>query len=80
MAYTALPPSDPILQHSADTEKDKDKDKSKVSEPGKRSETQPSLAGSRQWCYISDTEVRLVSLDEVLKAKAYLCMYERIVD
>jgi ubiquitin carboxyl-terminal hydrolase 16/45 len=32
----------------------------------------------RQWVYISDTIVRLVSLEEVLKAKAYLCMYERI--
>jgi len=32
----------------------------------------------RQWCYISDTTVRPVSIDEVLKAKAYLCFYERM--
>ncbi|PCH44896.1 cysteine proteinase [Wolfiporia cocos MD-104 SS10] len=32
----------------------------------------------RQWAYISDTIVRLTTLDEVLKAKAYICMYERI--
>ena len=32
----------------------------------------------RQWAYISDTVVRLTTLDEVLKSKAYMCMYERI--
>ncbi|KAF5383153.1 hypothetical protein D9615_004960 [Tricholomella constricta] len=32
----------------------------------------------RQWAYISDTIVRLTTLEEVLKAKAYLCMYERL--
>ncbi|KAF8838935.1 cysteine proteinase [Paxillus ammoniavirescens] len=32
----------------------------------------------RDWAYISDTVVRLSSLDEVLKSKAYICMYERI--
>ncbi|KAE9390317.1 peptidase C19, ubiquitin carboxyl-terminal hydrolase 2 [Gymnopus androsaceus JB14] len=39
----------------------------------------PSPAnGRRQWAYISDTVVRLTTLEEVLKAKAYICMYERI--
>ena len=33
---------------------------------------------SRQWAYISDTVVRLTTLDEVLKSKAYMCLYERI--
>lgn len=33
---------------------------------------------SRQWAYISDTIVRLTTLEEVLKAKAYICMYERM--
>ncbi|KAJ7669344.1 hypothetical protein DFH06DRAFT_1084066 [Mycena polygramma] len=32
----------------------------------------------RQWAYISDTIVRLTTLEEVLKAKAYICMYERV--
>jgi len=32
----------------------------------------------RKWCYISDTVVRLASLEEVLRSKAYICMYERI--
>ncbi|KAG6835712.1 hypothetical protein H0H93_015423, partial [Arthromyces matolae] len=35
-------------------------------------------AAPRQWAYISDTIVRLTPLEEVLKAKAYICMYERI--
>lgn len=35
-------------------------------------------SGARKWCYISDTTVRLASLEEVMKAKAYICMYERI--
>lgn len=32
----------------------------------------------RQWAYVSDTVVRLTTLDEVLKSKAYMCLYERI--
>ena len=31
----------------------------------------------RQWAFISDTSVRLTTLEEVLRAKAYICMYER---
>jgi len=43
------------------------------------SSTPPPPAGrSRQWAYISDTIVRLTTLEEVLKAKAYICMYERV--
>ncbi|KAF7311801.1 USP domain-containing protein [Mycena indigotica] len=40
----------------------------------------PPAAGkdARQWAYISDTVVRLTTLEEVLKAKAYICMYERV--
>ncbi|KAK2465069.1 hypothetical protein APHAL10511_002877 [Amanita phalloides] len=37
-----------------------------------------SARSERQWAYISDTSVRLATLEEVLKAKAYICMYERI--
>ncbi|KAK7047918.1 hypothetical protein VNI00_006246 [Paramarasmius palmivorus] len=32
----------------------------------------------RQWAYISDTTVRLTTLEEVLKTKAYICLYERV--
>ncbi|KAF7346429.1 Ubiquitin carboxyl-terminal hydrolase [Mycena sanguinolenta] len=35
-------------------------------------------SSERQWAYISDTVVRLTTLEEVLKAKAYICMYERV--
>lgn len=35
-------------------------------------------SGKRQWAYISDTHVRVTSLEEVLRARAYLCMYERV--
>jgi hypothetical protein len=38
----------------------------------------PEMNEPRQWAYISDTVVRLTTLDEVLKSKAYLCLYERI--
>ncbi|KAG6833038.1 hypothetical protein H0H87_012049 [Tephrocybe sp. NHM501043] len=40
--------------------------------------TSAEVKAPRQWAYISDTIVRLTTLDEVLKAKAYMCMYERI--
>ncbi|GJJ10549.1 hypothetical protein Clacol_004776 [Clathrus columnatus] len=73
VAYTALPPSDTLPL-------DTGKDKSKTMESGKGHQHSGSQHSQRQWCYISDTEVKLVTLDEVLKAKAYLCMYERVVD
>ncbi|TEB31837.1 peptidase C19, ubiquitin carboxyl-terminal hydrolase 2 [Coprinellus micaceus] len=38
---------------------------------------QPATDKPRQWAYISDTIVRLTTLEEVLSAKAYICMYER---
>jgi len=41
--------------------------------PTKSTKTSP-----RRWCYISDTIVRTATLDEVLKSKAYICMYERL--
>ncbi|KAJ7698621.1 hypothetical protein B0H17DRAFT_1196724 [Mycena rosella] len=56
-----------------------------TSPPPPTSPTSPSDAAvdppakqERQWAYISDTVVRLTSLEEVLKAKAYICMYERV--
>lgn len=42
--------------------------------PAKR----PGVGEPRQWAYISDQVVKLTTLEEVLKAKAYLCLYERI--
>jgi len=62
IAYTALPDSQ-SLEGRSSTAPDEKRDAPK----------QP-----RQWAYISDTVVRLTTLEEVLKAKAYICMYERI--
>ncbi|RDB27569.1 Ubiquitin carboxyl-terminal hydrolase 45 [Hypsizygus marmoreus] len=74
IAYTALP--DP--RSPEDTEKS-DAHKHPHPHPhghghGHDHENKPP----RQWAYVSDTVVRLTTLEEVLKAKAYLCMYERI--
>lgn len=46
------------------------------SSPPSGASTTPTLA--RRWCYVSDTVVRLATFDEVLKSKAYICMYERV--
>jgi hypothetical protein len=51
--------------------------------PTTDSEAQKTIDGpvstmDRQWCCISDTVVRLASIDEVLKSKAYLLFYEKI--
>ena len=32
----------------------------------------------REWVYASDTAVRAASVDEVLRARAYLLIYEKI--
>ncbi|KAJ2919019.1 hypothetical protein MD484_g1447, partial [Candolleomyces efflorescens] len=45
--------------------------------PKESEKEQPSSPQERQWAYISDTIVRLTTLEEVLSAKAYICMYER---
>lgn len=39
--------------------------------------TDKAVSEERQWAFISDTAVRLTTLEEVLRAKAYICMYER---
>ncbi|KAF8970229.1 hypothetical protein BDZ97DRAFT_1792545 [Flammula alnicola] len=52
---------------------DKEASKTPMPEPAHH---HPNPA-ERQWAYISDTVVRLTTLEEVLHAKAYICMYER---
>lgn len=47
-------------------------------EKSDKREKGPEMNEPRQWAYISDTVVRLTTLGEVLKSKAYLCLYERI--
>ncbi|CAE6417084.1 unnamed protein product [Rhizoctonia solani] len=83
IAYIALPPQPVVTPETEeppntveepeakekDAGKDKEKDKAKGEDKNKR-----------PWVYISDTVVRPVSFEEVSKAKAYLCFYERFYD
>lgn len=69
IAYTALPPS------RTHTETPKSET---APLPGSSSAAGSEKQPPRRWAYISDTVVRLTTLEEVLKAKAYICMYERI--
>jgi hypothetical protein len=34
--------------------------------------------GRREWVYASDTAVRAATVDEVLRARAYLLIYEKV--
>ncbi|KAG8906741.1 hypothetical protein FRB99_006232 [Tulasnella sp. 403] len=76
VAYTALPTRTDVVGTNATN--------ATPETPSNRASTAPASAKSslrnkeRQWCYVSDTSVRPAPLDEVLKAKAYLCFYERI--
>ncbi|KZT28092.1 peptidase C19, ubiquitin carboxyl-terminal hydrolase 2 [Neolentinus lepideus HHB14362 ss-1] len=89
IAYTALPSArspvhrDSGSQHSSagDTvgsDGGQQEGVQSQSQPSQPQSAPPAHEAPRQWAYVSDTVVRLTSLEEVLKAKAYLCMYERI--
>lgn len=90
MAYTALPhrakhmkapqASEPAGSTSDNLLKsDKTNKTEKHDKPDKREKGYGhEKSEPRQWAYISDTVVRLTTLDEVLKSKAYMCLYERI--
>ncbi|OCH93940.1 peptidase C19, ubiquitin carboxyl-terminal hydrolase 2 [Obba rivulosa] len=81
VAYTALPPSHPPPEPSSSgsTGQDEPPASPKLSlQQSKEGAEQKSKRPQRQWAYISDTVVRLTTIEEVLKAKAYICMYERI--
>lgn len=81
MAYSALPHRTEHLESSqaaewtwsSSTPPDHSLKSEKTDKSEKHEKNEP-----RQWAYISDTVVRLTTLDEVLKSKAYLCLYERI--
>ena len=87
MAYTALPHRTKNVEATQTTESvgststtsdhskgDKADKHDKADKNGKIHEKNEP----RQWAYISDTVVRLTTLGEVLKSKAYMCLYERI--
>ncbi|KAI0634780.1 hypothetical protein C8Q77DRAFT_1156171 [Trametes polyzona] len=84
VAYTALPqsaapPATPTPASTAEAgESAKQSTPSLSSQESRSSQSSVPPRSQRQWAYISDTVVRLTTLDEVLKAKAYICMYERI--
>ena len=94
IAYTALPHSPPISSvpesqpNTSDTQEASTPPApiSRTATFEKTAETKTKhghghhhhLHHERKWCYISDTTVKLTTLSEVLKAKAYICMYERI--
>ncbi|EED84907.1 predicted protein [Postia placenta Mad-698-R] len=74
VAYTALPPSHPLAGSS------KPGGSSGSDTPSAHKPSIEIAEGvvkppkpHRQWAYISDTVVRLTTLEEVLKAKAYIC-------
>ncbi|KAF7964698.1 hypothetical protein HWV62_4061, partial [Athelia sp. TMB] len=69
VAYTALPTAAPEGVPPATPE---------ITSRANSSTSGLDSATPRKWAYISDTVVRLATLDEVLKAKAYICMYERV--
>ena len=75
VAYTALPSTSPTStsQSSDPTTLQISASSLNQSQSGNSEQNVP-----RKWAYISDTVVRLATLEEVLKAKAYICMYERI--
>ncbi|KAF9523266.1 hypothetical protein CPB83DRAFT_863137 [Crepidotus variabilis] len=85
VAYTALP-TKPPLHHSSSagtSAADPASASSTTNTPSSEKPTsttsapEPEPPVAREWAYISDTTVRLTSLEEVLNSKAYLCMYER---
>ena len=78
MAYTALPRRTEHLKSTQTTEStstasDHSSKGDRTDKAERHEKNEP-----RQWAYISDTVVRLTTLDEVLKSKAYMCLYERI--
>ncbi|KAI0777373.1 hypothetical protein BD413DRAFT_467236 [Trametes elegans] len=86
VAYTALPqgaapPPPPQPAPSTPTAESEKPGPALSAQPSRSSHasSEPARqAPPRQWAYISDTVVRLTTLEEVLKAKAYICMYERV--
>jgi ubiquitin C-terminal hydrolase len=81
VVYTALPPSSSsaLVTPASDSDATISQDEKDKAPEGVQSATIQEPA-PRMWAYISDTTVRLSSLEEVLKAKAYLCFYERVYD
>ncbi|TBU29366.1 cysteine proteinase [Dichomitus squalens] len=79
IAYTALPNSvPPPGPTTPSSESDKPVLPASGSSDSHASQTSETQRPTRKWAYISDSTVKLTTLEEVLKAKAYICMYERV--
>ncbi|KAF5351198.1 hypothetical protein D9756_008367 [Leucocoprinus leucothites] len=92
VAYVALPDEPPLVNarvHEANHTNGGERTSQYSGEKGGSDEAVDSTekhtsttggkrAVKRQWAYISDTNVRPVPLEEVLNARAYICMYERV--
>jgi len=78
IAYTALPSVSSFTTGSGATPEKVDPTNAKLESTEEHSKsTAKPRSDERQWAFISDTVVRLTTLEEVLRAKAYICMYER---
>ncbi|KAG8756743.1 hypothetical protein FRC12_010477 [Ceratobasidium sp. 428] len=78
IAYIALPPIPPLTPEGEEAPAAPEDPTG--TKPGDAKEPDGKNKEKRQWVYISDTTVRPVSFEEVSKAKAYLCFYERFYD
>ncbi|EIW55600.1 cysteine proteinase [Trametes versicolor FP-101664 SS1] len=73
---TPAPPSPPVAESEKPATPSLSSNESRSSQAS--DPPRPQQPHQRQWAYISDTIVRLTTIEEVLKAKAYICMYERV--
>ncbi|KAF8801090.1 cysteine proteinase [Phlegmacium glaucopus] len=80
IAYTALPSGSSSTTSIGAATPEEGAEPTNTMNPQPESTAQSttkSARDERQWAFISDTVVRLTTLEEVLHAKAYICMYER---
>jgi hypothetical protein len=67
--HKTLPPIPEVDKKKRDVRADRDGEYLSREEPGQ---------SRREWVYASDTTVRAASVEEVLRARAYLLVYEKI--
>ncbi|KAF9444732.1 peptidase C19, ubiquitin carboxyl-terminal hydrolase 2 [Macrolepiota fuliginosa MF-IS2] len=79
VAYVALPGDPPLIEaRTRDAEEQVSIGSTESGEKTSRTTHANGRPAKRQWAYVSDTNVRVVPLEEVLNARAYMCMYERV--
>ena len=75
---TDVPPPPPAAATQPIKADKADKAEKEKVDPKTAAKKEPVPKSDRQWCYVSDQNVRLIPFEEVLKSKAYLCFYERV--